>query len=92
MIARFLPEASELFRKILNLRLGLGKIDARGTEGLNTLGIALVLTCGASQNRLDICSSSEKVMSVRYRLQRIDYSFMNISEDAKEKLKSMNTK
>jgi hypothetical protein len=48
MIARFLHQASELFRKSLNFRLGLGKIGARGIElvleDLNTLGIMLVLT------------------------------------------------
>jgi hypothetical protein len=52
-------------------------------EGLDILGIALMLTCGASQSRHDVRSSSEKVISARYRPQRIEYSFMNISEDAR---------
>jgi hypothetical protein len=88
MVARFLDQAPKLFYKSLNLRLVLGKIDARGIElvlgVLSTLGIAMVLTCGASQNRHTIRSSSEKVISARYRPQRIDYSFMNILEDARE--------
>jgi hypothetical protein len=96
MIAYFLHQASELSRENLNLRLGLGKIGATGIGlvfvGLNTLGIALVLTWGASHNRHHLRLSSEKVISDRYRPQRIDYSFMNTSKDARKKLKSLNKK
>jgi hypothetical protein len=96
MIVRFLHQVSELFPKSLNLGLGLGKIVARGIElaleGLNILGIALMLTRGANQHRHDVRSSSEKRISTRYQPQRIGYSVTMISKGARKKLKSLNKK